>query len=149
MRIFTSLDGVEGTVAKMKSWDLEKRAKLKTIVKKTATAVRAEARNKVPVSPANRLKTKRKDGTRSQPGDLKASISAKYRLEGLGAMVLPLRPKGNHRYIVEEGTKQRFNKKGQNRGSVSPQPFMEPAKESQLSSYNAAMIELFKNEEEI
>lgn len=35
--------------------------------------------------------------------------------------------KGFHGHLIEFGTKPRKNKKGANRGSVTPNPFMEPA----------------------
>lgn len=43
------------------------------------------------------------------------------------------RNKGHHGHLIEYGTTVRKNKKGANRGRISPKPFMEPAWESTKS----------------
>lgn len=140
MNISFEVEGEQVTISNVQKFDTEKKALIKALVKVTAANVWKDARARVPVSPADRKKKK------GNPGDLKASITRKTYFEGLGAMVLPANPKGAIRGIVEAGTSPRFTKKGAYRGSVSPQPFMEPAKQAQEPVYNAALAAMFKSD---
>ena len=100
-RIIVRIEGERETIRNLNMFDMNKKKEASAVVKKHTNAVRREAKKRVPVSPANRRKT------RGQPGDLKSSIRAKYYFQGLGSMILPAKPKGSHRGIVEVGTKNR------------------------------------------
>lgn len=143
MQIKFQVDGVGEVVRKIGMYDMEKRRDAGKIVRKTTTRVGKEARSLVPESPANR---KKKTGS---PGDLKKSISAKYYHGDLISVTIPRYPKGAHRYIIEHGTKNRVNKKGQNRGRIEAKPFMAPAKRSQIPYFNAEMKKLWEIDETI
>lgn len=139
--VIIKIEGTDQTVRRLNMFDMQKKKDTQTVVRKYTNAVRKEAKRRVPVSPANRKKSS------GSPGDLKNSIRAKYYFQGLGSMILPHRPKGSHRGIIEAGTSVRTNKKGANRGRVKATPFMEPAKRSQEAGYNAAMKRIFEGEE--
>lgn len=134
--IKVTVTGEKETTYKLNMFNMEKKAEAMKVVRKAALGVGREARKNVPVS-------SRKKSTGS-PGDLKKSIRTKFYYDNLGAMIIPYKPKGSHRAIIEHGTKMRRNKKGQNRGSITPKPFMVPAKKSQESSFNAGMIKIFE-----
>jgi HK97 gp10 family phage protein len=139
-RIVVKIEGEKETIANLSMFDMKKKKQAMQVVRKHTNAVRRTAKKLVPVSPANRKKS------RGAPGDLKSSIRAKYFFQGLGSMVMPAKPKGSHRHLVEYGTGNRYNKKGQYRGRNSPQPFMEPAKRAQEASYNAEMKKIFEGD---
>lgn len=143
-RINFEIEGVGETVRNLSAFDMEKKQKAIKIVRKHTNAVRRNAKKTVPVSPANRKKSA------GAPGDLKKSIRAKYFFGGLGSMVMPAKPKGSHRAIVEYGTQNRRNiSTGANRGRVSPHPFMEPSKRSSEGEYNSEMKKLFEDDETV
>ncbi|PED63974.1 HK97 gp10 family phage protein [Priestia megaterium] len=133
------IEGTEQTIANINMYDMKKKRQMLTVVRTTANAVRKEARSTVPVWPSDRKLSS------GHPGDLKSSIRAKYYFQGLGAMVLPFKPKGSHRHLVEYGTRQRRTRSGANRGSMKAEPFMQPAKSSQEGSYNAQMERILQN----
>ncbi|UDY80763.1 tail component [Geobacillus phage GR1] len=144
MRIVYQIEGERETIRNINMFDMEKKKGAMTIVRKHTNAVRKAAKQRVPVSPSNRKKSA------GSPGDLKKSIRAKYYYQGLGSMVMPAKPKGSHRHLVEYGTKNRYQRKtGRFVGRNKPQPFMTPAKRSQEASYNAAMRQLFEGDETI
>lgn len=142
-RLIVKIEGEQETIANLNMFDMKKKKQAQTVVRKHTNAVRRQAKGRVPVSPSNRVKSS------GAPGDLKGSIRAKYFFQGLGSMVMPAKPKGSHRAIVEYGTGQRSTRSGANRGRESAQPFMQPAKSSQEGSYNAAMKQIFEDEETI
>lgn len=142
-RVIVKIEGANETIANLSAFDMEKKKEAMTVVRKHTNGVRKEAKKRVPVSPADRKKSA------GAPGDLKGSIRAKYFFGGLGSMVMPAKPKGSHRHLVEYGTGMRQTKSGANRGRNSVQPFMEPAKSSQESSYNSAMKQIFEGGETI
>ena len=141
--VIFSIQGEAETVRKISAFDMKKQKEARVVVKKHATAVRKNARNIVPVSPSSRKKSSGK------AGDLKSSIRTKYYFDGLGAMVIPNKPKGSHRHLVEYGTKDRHKKNGKFVGRNKPQPFMKPAKAAQESSYNREMKGVFEGDDTI
>lgn len=142
-RIIMNIEGERETLGNLNMFDMKKKKAANTVVRKHTNGVRREAKKRVAVSPANRKKSA------GAPGDLKSSIRAKYFFDGLGSMIMPAKPKGSHRAIVEKGTRKRRTGKGANRGSVTAQPFMGPAKRSQEASYNSAMQQIFEGGETI
>lgn len=136
-RVIIKIEGENQTVANINMFDMKRKAEAMAVVRKTALAVGRQARKRVPVSPSNRKKSA------GSPGDLKKSIRSKFFYEGLGAMVMPAKPKGSHRHLVEYGTQERRTSKGANRGKAPAQPFMIPARSSQESYYNAEMARIF------
>jgi hypothetical protein len=138
-RVVVRIEGANETIRNLSAFDMRKKQEAMKIVRKHASGVRRIAKQTVPVSPSGRKKSA------GSPGDLKRSIRAKYYFQGLGAMVLPAKPKGSHRHLVEYGTGERRTSTGANRGRNTANPFMEPAKRSQETSYNAAMEHLFED----
>lgn len=138
-RITIRVEGQQDTIRRINIFDQQKKDKAAEVVKKHAAAVRKSAKKSVPVSPSSRKKSA------GSPGDLKKSIRAKYYFDGLGAMVLPNKPKGTHRHLVEYGTGNRRWKNGKSTGKMSPQPFMEPAKRAQEAKYNREMEQIWEN----
>lgn len=137
-KIQIKIEGTEETIRELNTFEREKSDKARVIVRKYAGKVRRKAKQLVPVSPAERKKTYGK------PGDLKASIRAKYYYEGLGAMVFPDGKKGWYRGIVEAGTRTRHTRRTKAyRGRQKAQPFMEPAKQEHERAYNSEMENLF------
>jgi HK97 gp10 family phage protein len=140
-RVVVSVEGERQTVKNIGLFDMKKKQAARSIVKKSAARVKKKARADVSVSPASRKKSS------GSPGDLKKSIRTKYYYEGLGAMVMPAKPKGSHRHLVEYGTKKRTSRRG-NRGKMKANPFMGPAKQSEEGSYNRQMKSLFEGKDE-
>lgn len=137
------VEGLDKTISNIKMFDMEKRIQAKKIVRTTTLAIGRKARRDVPVSPASRKKSAGK------PGDLKKSITTKFYHGDLVGVVYPKIPKGAHRSIVTKGTKIRYTKSGAHRGRVLPQPFMQPAKDTQISSFNSQMKKIWEDEETI
>lgn len=140
-RVTFRIEGTQQTMRNLNMYDMDRKRKAQDIVKKHTNAVRKAARRTVPVTPNGRRKSA------GSPGDLKKSIRSKYYYNNLGSWTAPTIPKGSHRNIVEKGTVNRRTKRGANRGRVSPQPFMEPAKRAQEGSYNRAMKALWEDDE--
>lgn len=140
VEVRVEINGQEETARAIDIWDMKGKVKMREIVRKTASGVGRDARKMVPVSPSDRVKTS------GSPGDLKKSIKVKYFFDNLGAMVVPDRPQGSHRAIIEHGTKIRTNSSGANRGSISPHPFMEPAKRSREGTYKSEIAAFFNGE---
>lgn len=135
-----TIEGVDKTVSNLNIYDMEKKKEAQKIVRSVTNKVARKARADVPVSPASRKKSA------GQPGDLKKSITTKYYHGDLVSTIYPKIPKGAHRSIVTKGTKQRFTKSGKNRGRVKPQPFMQPAKDSQVGDFNSRMKKIWEDE---
>ncbi|WP_028977986.1 HK97-gp10 family putative phage morphogenesis protein [Sporolactobacillus terrae] len=127
--IDVNVDGTEATVQAIKLFDMETRKQLIDLVKETAGNIRKGARARAPIA-----KTPVSKGAR---GDLKRSIRAKYFDGGLSATVVPRKPKGSHRHLVEYGTASRRTKSGANRGRMPKMPFMGPEERAQDNVYNA------------
>lgn len=142
-QVIVKIEGEEKTVRELSMFDMKKKKGAMIIVKKYAARVKKRARTLVPVSPSDRKKS------HGSAGDLKSSIQTKYYYEGMGAMILPAKPKGSHRHLVEYGTKTRTTKKGANRGKAPAQPFMRPAKAAQETAYNAEMKRLFDEDKTV
>ena len=137
-QITIEIEGSESVVKNINIFDMKTKDETRKIVKRYASNVKKEARNRVPVSPSHRKKSKGK------PEDLKNSIKVVYFFQGLGAMIYPSRTKGWHRGIIEAGTGPRNN--GRFRGQVKATPYMGPAKEAQISVYNMEMKKLYEIE---
>ena len=135
--------GVPETVRKIGLFEMERKQAAIVLVKKTATSIQKEGKSLAPSSPAGRKKSKGK------PGDLKRSIRPKYMEGGLSATVVPRKPKGAHRHLVEYGTRQRKNKKGANRGKMPKKPFMSIAERHAEGRYNKELERIFSRDETI
>ncbi|MET1247653.1 HK97-gp10 family putative phage morphogenesis protein [Sporolactobacillus sp. STCC-11] len=131
-----SIDGVEVTLKAIKLFDMDTKAKLIDVVKASAVKLQQNAKAKAPVAKTTITKGK---GKRE---DLKKSIRPKYFDGGLSATVVPRKPKGSHRHLVEYGTVSRRTKKGANRGVMPKMPFMAPAERQEDASYNAKVKEV-------
>src|SRR5699024_11326379 len=99
---------------------LERKKEATIAIRKHASAVRKSGKQGAPVTPPH---VRKKYG---KPGDLKGSIRVKYYYGGLGALIMPWRPKGSHRFVVELGTKDRVTRTGKRLGRVTPQRCMGP-----------------------
>jgi len=140
MEMTINVEGVGDVQKSIGAFDMDKRRDAGKIVRKTTNKIGRTARSLVPVSPANRKKSS------GSPGDLKDSIRAKFYHGDLVSVTIPRYPKGAHRYIIENGTKSRRNKAGANRGRVSAKPFMKPAKDQQIGTFNAQMASLWEKD---
>ncbi|SFG10616.1 HK97 gp10 family phage protein [Sporolactobacillus nakayamae] len=129
--IDVSIDGVEVTLKAIKLFDMDTKAKLIDIVKASAVNLQKNAMAKAPIAKTTITKGKGKRG------DLRKSIRPKYFDGGLSATVVPRKPKGSHRHLVEYGTVSRRTKKGANRGAMPRMPFMGPAEREEDAAYNA------------
>lgn len=143
MFVTFEVDGVGKTTKNIGMFEMGKKEAARAVVRKTTMAVGKTARALVPVSPADRKKT------HGSPGDLKASIRARYYHDGLVSVTIPYMPKGSHRNIIEKGTIQRSNKKGANRGKVTGKPFMMPAKAAHMSAFNSGMAKIWNEDVEV
>lgn len=126
--ISITVEGREETVAKIGLFDMELRRDLIKLVQSTNRAVGRSARGGAPVSNTPK--------SRGKNGDLKASIRAKTFDKGLSSTVVPRRPRGAHRHLVEYGTKSRRTRSGANRGRMPANPFMNRAQKSNEDKYN-------------
>ncbi|AQT85692.1 phage protein, HK97 gp10 family [Paenibacillus larvae subsp. larvae] len=135
--------GIPEKVRKIGLFEMERKQAAIVLVKKTATGIQKEGKSLAPASPTGRKKSKGK------PGDLKRSIRPKYMEGGLSATVVPRKPKGAHRHLVEYGTRQRKNKKGANRGKMPKKPFMSIAERHAEGRYNKELERIFNCDETI
>lgn len=133
-KVKVTIEGQEVTVRAINMFDMETKQKIIKLVKETAKAVQKDARARAPVS--------RRKKSRGKSGDLRRSIRPKYFDGGLSATVVPRKPKGSHRHLVEYGTKSRYTKKGQYRGKMPKIPFMAPAEKAAEGQYNKKLKEI-------
>lgn len=122
------VEGGEATVRAINVFDMETKQEFIKLVQQTAKQVQKTAKANAPVS--------KRPKSRGKSGDLKKSIRPKYFDSGLSATVVPRKPKGSHRHLVEYGTQPRRTKSGANRGKMPAKPFMGPAEQSVDSIYN-------------
>lgn len=140
-RIEVKVEGVATTVAAISIFNMELRQDLIKLVRETAKTIQKDARARAPVS-----KTPK---SRGQPGDLRRSIRPKYFDGGLSATVVPRKPKGSHRHLVEYGTGPRSTRRGANRGRMPKKPFMGPAEKANETTYNSKVRKLVDRDEVI
>ncbi|MCM3616680.1 hypothetical protein M3936_03695 [Sutcliffiella horikoshii] len=139
--ITVELEGKEVTIKEIGLFDMTLRKDIVDTVKQTAQGVTKSGKANAPVS-----KTPKSKG---QSGDLKKSIRAKYFDLGLSATVVPRKPKGSHRHLVQYGTQTRFNKSGAHRGKMPANPFMNKAEQSHDAIYNQKIRSLVEREHTI
>ena len=140
-RITIEVDGVGKTVKALRMFDMKQRMELIEIVKSTAKTIQKSAKLNAPVSKVPK--------SRGKNGDLKRSIRPKYFDGGLSATVVPRKPKGSHRHLVEYGTQTRRTRNGANRGKMPAIPFMGPAEKSADGVYNQTVRKLVDRDETI
>lgn len=133
-KVKVTIEGQEVTVRAIKMYDMETKREVMKHVKETAKSIQKDAKARAPVS--------RRKKSRGKSGDLRRSIRPKYFDGGLSATVVPRKPKGAHRHLVEYGTKKRYTKKGQHRGKMPAKPFMAPAEKAADGPYNKKLKEI-------
>ncbi|MFC0559682.1 hypothetical protein [Halalkalibacter alkalisediminis] len=122
------VEGQAETVRNIGIFDMELKRDFTGLVKTTSQTVSKTGKANAPVSKVPKSK--------GRNGDLKASIRPKYFDNGLSSTVVPRKPRGAHRHLVEYGTKPRRNKRGANRGKMPANPFMSSAESASESNYN-------------
>lgn len=138
-QVTVTIEGVGQTLKAINMFDMKKKQELIEVVKNTAKTIQKSAKLNAPVSKVTK--------SRGKNGDLKRSIRPKYFDGGLSATVVPRKPKGSHRHLVEYGTKTRSTKSGANRGKMPKQPFMGPAESSADAVYNQTIRKLVDRDE--
>ena len=125
MSMTYKVENLAQTLAGIKSFDDETRKHFDALSKETAMDVRKRAKAAAPVGK-----------TSKNPGSLKRSIGYKKVNKGstnLAYTVTPRAAKGGwHKAIVMNGTGQRRNKKGANRGRMPANDFQAKAEASAL-----------------
>lgn len=139
--ITVEIEGVGQTVRAINMYDMELKNDLIKHVNSTAKIIQSSAKARAPVA--------KTPVSRGKKGDLKRSIRPKYFDGGLSATVVPRKPKGSHRHLVEYGTSQRTTSDGANRGKMPKMPFMGPAESSAEAAYNAAIRRMIDRDETI
>lgn len=127
-KIRVTVSGQEVTVRAIRMFDMKTKQEVLKLVRDTARGIQRDARSRAPVS--------RRKKSRGKSGDLKQSIRARYFDGGFSATVVPRKPKGAHRHLVEYGTKNRYTKNGAHRGKMPKMPFMGPAEKAAEGPYN-------------
>lgn len=138
-RIRVEVEGTSATVKAINMYDMKLKREILLLVRNTAKNVQKNARARAPVS--NRRKS------RGKSGDLKRSIRPKYFDSGFSATVVPRKPKGSHRHLVEYGTEDRYTKTGAHRGKMPSKPFMSPAEKEEDRRYNQELARLVNRDE--
>lgn len=139
--ITVKVDGAQAVVKAIGVFDMKLRKELIETVKDTAKGIQKEGKSRAPIAKTPVSKGKK--------GDLKRSIRPKYFDGGLSATVVPRKPKGSHRPIVEYGTGTRRTKSGANRGSMPAIPFMQPAESEAENKYNQRVRKLIDRDKTI
>lgn len=138
-RIRVEVEGVGATIRAINMFDVKLKQQILILVRNTARNIQKDARARAPVS-----KTPK---TRGKPGDLKRSIRPKYFDGGFSATVVPRKPKGAHRHLVEYGTGSRYTRSGAYRGRMPKMPFMEPAERAADRPYNRELERIVNRDE--
>jgi len=107
-RVKIDIIGEEDVLKAFNKFDKNSRENLRSAVKSNATSLRKAIQGRA----------------RVDSGNLKASISAKYDKDGLGADVGPTRPKGSHAHLLEFGTVK-----------MAARPFIVPSVEETRDGY--------------
>lgn len=139
--ITVDVDGVGKTVKAIGLFDTDFRNDLIDTVKQTAVTIQKSAKRLAPVA--------KTPVSRGKKGDLKRSIRPRYFDGGLSATVVPRKPKGSHRHLVEYGTTTRQTSKGANRGKMPSIPFMGPAETSAEGEYNRILRSMINRDKDI
>lgn len=140
-KITIEIEGQGETVKKIGLFDAKTKRAFMQLVRETAQKTSRLAKRNAPVS--------KKPKSKGRPGDLRRSIRAKYFDDGLSATVVPRRPKGAHRHLVEYGTKTRYTKKGWHRGKMPDKPFMKPTEEAIIPEYQKKAKRIVDRDETI
>lgn len=141
VRIRVDVDGTGATIRAVNMYDMKLKQQILTLVRDTARNVQKDGKGKAPVS--------KRPKSRGKPGDLKRSIRPKYFDGGFSATVVPRKPKGSHRHLVEYGTGNRVTKSGANRGKMPAMPFMNPAEQGNEGPYNSNLGRIVNRDETI
>lgn len=139
--ITVKVEGAGQTVRAINMFDMQLKKEMAETIKSTAKTIQKNAKARAPVA--------KTPVSRGKPGDLKRSIRPKYFDQGLSATVVPRKPKGAHRHLVEYGTGQRSTRSGANRGKMPAMPFMGPAESSADAAYNSEIRRLLDRDETI
>jgi HK97 gp10 family phage protein len=139
--ITVTVEGVGQTVRAIGMFDMKLRQDLINTIKNTAKTIQKTGKANAPVA--------KTPVSRGAPGDLKRSIRPRYFDQGLSATVVPRKPKGAHRHLVEYGTGQRSTRSGANRGKMPAMPFMGPAESSADAAYNSEIRRLLDRDETV
>ena len=142
--ITVQMEGIGATIKAINMFDMKLKKELIATVKVTAQSVSKTGKANAPVSTRPK-----KVGNN---GDLKRSIRAKFFDGGLSATVVPRRPRGAHRHLVEYGTTSRRNKGNQrtgHRGKMPANPFMTPAEKASERPYNEKVRRLVDRDQTI
>lgn len=137
--IRVTVEGTGATVRAIGMYDMKMKQQILELVRETAKDVQKEGKARAPVS--------KRPKSRGKPGDLKRSIRPKYFDGGFSATVVPRKPKGAHRHLVEYGTQKRATRAGANRGKMPAKPFMSPAEDSADRPYNTKLERIVNREE--
>lgn len=137
--ITLSVDGSNSTVHKISMYDMKLKQEVMDLVKSTSKTIQQTAKSNAPVSRVPKSKGKN--------GDLKRSIRPKYFDNGLSSTVVPRKPKGAHRHLVEYGSSPRRTKSGAYRGVMPAQPFMAPAENASDGQYNQQMRRIIERDQ--
>lgn len=120
--IKVTVENIEKTLRKLAKYSAGKEKEFNTVVQKYSKMIAKKAKSNI---------------KHNVTGNLKASIKTKYfKKQGPAATVFPRGKKGNHRHLVEYGTKMRTQKKtGRKVGKMPAKPFMKPAHEAYENQY--------------
>jgi|GEM_PF-1758428 len=139
--ITVTVDGSSTTTRRINMYDMKLKQEIMGLVKSTSKTIQQTGKSNAPVSKVPKSKGK--------SGDLKSSIRPKYFDNGLSSTVVPRKPKGAHRHLVEYGTKPRRTKGGAYRGVMPAKPFMAPAENASEGQYNQKMRSIINRDEVI
>ena len=110
-----------GTIRKLGLFEIDKKIKIKKLVKSTTGKV---------------IRSAKKNLENVDTGDTRNSIKSKYLFDGMGSTVKPRLPKGYKAHWIEYGTGERVQSKGKRRtGRMLKNPFMKPAEEKHREAF--------------
>src|SRR5690625_583211 len=96
VKMQVTVEGTGVTVRAVNMYDMKLKQQILSLVRDTSRNVQKDGKARAPVS-----KTPK---SRGKSGDLKRSIRPRYFDGGFSATVVPRKPKGSHRHLVEYGT---------------------------------------------
>lgn len=138
MSMTYKVENVAKTLAGINSFDEETRKKFDALSKETAMDVRKKAKAAAPVG---------------KTGNLKRSIGYKKVNKGatnLAYTVTPRAAKGGwHKAIVMNGTGQRRNKKGANRGRMPANDFQAQAEQAAQGAFDRKIKKIIEEKHEV
>ena len=142
MSMTFKVENVAKTIAGINSFDEATRKKFDALSKETAMDVRKKAKAAAPVGK-----------TSKNPGSLKRSIGYKKVNKGatnLAYTVTPRAAKGGwHKAIVMNGTGQRRNKHGANRGRMPANDFQAQAEQAAQGAFDRKIKKIIEEKHEV